>query len=81
MTPSLNIISARNMLAVGQPEGIAAKQKESKSESVTKPALHSWRSVWRIGTLFETFVGVFVVFYLFAVIALAGALLFYTFKQ
>jgi hypothetical protein len=81
MTPSLNIISARSMLAVGQPKRIAARQKESKSVSVTKPALRNWRSVCRVGTLFETFVGVFVVFYLFAVIALAGALLFYTFKR
>jgi hypothetical protein len=69
------------MLAVGQPKTIAAKQKESNRVSVTKPALHSWRSVWRVGTLFEMFAGVFVVFYLFAVIALAGALLFYTFKR
>ena len=81
MTPSLNFISARSMLAVGQPKRIAAKQTESNRVSVTKPALHSWRSVWRVGTLFEMFAGVFVVFYLLAVIVLAGALLFYTFKR
>ena len=81
MTPSLNIISARSLLAVGQPKTIAAKQTELKSVAVTKPALHNWRSVWRVTTLFEAFAGVFVAAYLFAAIALAAALLFYTFNR
>ena len=81
MTPSLNIISARCLLAVGQPKTLAAKQKELKSAAVTKPAIHSRRSVWHVTALLETFAGVFVVAYLLAAIALAAALLFYTFNR
>lgn len=81
MTRSINIISLRSMLAVGQPKTIAANPKDSKSVRVTKPAFQSWRSVWHVTTLLEAFAGVFVVFYLFAVAALGAALLFYTFNR
>jgi len=81
MTPNSNFISACDMLAVGEPKTIAAKQSVLRSVTVTKPAARSWRSVWRVTTLFEMFGGILVVFYLFAVTALSAALLFYTFNR
>ncbi|MGA7129787.1 MAG: hypothetical protein WBZ19_25965 [Chthoniobacterales bacterium] len=81
MTPSLNISSIHSMLTVGQPTTIVTKQKESKSVTVARPALRSWRSVWRLTSLFEAFAGILAVSYLFAAITLAGALLFYTFNR
>ena len=80
MTPSLIIISDRSTLAVGQ-KAIAAQQKEFKSVTVTQRAFQSWRSVWRVRTLFEAFGGILVVSYLFAIAALGAALLFYTFNR
>lgn len=69
------------MLAAGQPETIVADQTELENVRLTKPAFPTWRLVWHVPTLLEVFVGIFVVFYLSAAVALAGALLFYTFKQ
>jgi hypothetical protein len=81
MTPSLNIISVRSMLAVGQPKTITANRKEFESVTATKPAFQNWRSVWRVTTFFETAGAILVVFYLLAIVALCGALLFYTFNR
>ena len=81
MTPSLNIIPVRSMLAAGQPAPIGAEQTELKSAKLAKPAFRTWRSVWQATTLFETFAGIFVVFYLLALVALSCALLFYTFNR
>ena len=69
------------MLAARRPETIAAEQTELENVRLTKPAFLTWKLIWQVPTLFEVFVGIFVVFYLSAAIALAGALLFYTFKQ
>jgi hypothetical protein len=68
------------MLAVGQPETIVSKQRKFKSLKVAE-LVQSWRSVSRVTTLFETLAGIFLVCYLLAAIALAGALLFYTFNR
>jgi hypothetical protein len=81
MTPSLNMSSIDSMLAVGQPATIVTEPKESKSVTVTRRALRSWRSVWRVFNLFEAFAGILAVSYLFAATVLAGALLFYTFNR
>jgi hypothetical protein len=81
MTSSLNIISAPSLLAAGQPVTLAAEQTEFKSARVAKPAFPNWRLIWGITTLFEVCAGIFVVFYLIAAVALAGALLFYTFTR
>ena len=81
MTPSLNMISARSMFVDGQPATIAARQTEFRSARAEKPALRTWRSPWRITALFEAFAGIFIVFYLLAATALAGALLFYTLNR
>ena len=81
MTSSLSIISARSMLAAGQPATIATEQTEFKSAKVAKLTFPNWRLIWGITTLFEAFVGIFVVAYLFAAAALAAALLFYTFTR
>ncbi|MBV8212041.1 MAG: hypothetical protein JOZ08_02300 [Verrucomicrobia bacterium] len=81
MTPSLNIICVRAMLAAGQPNTIAAKENDFKNVTVTKPACQSWRSVWRLTSLFEAFGAILVVSYLLGVVALSGALLFYTFNH
>lgn len=80
MTPTLNIISARSMLAAGQPKTIAFKQRRFKSLKVAK-LVQNWRSILRLTTLFEAFAGIFLVSYLLAAIALTGALLFYTFNR
>ena len=80
MTPRLNTSSIRSILAVGQPTTVT-KQKESESVTVTRPAIRGWISVWRVTSLFEAFAVVFVVAYLLALVALSGALLFYTFNR
>jgi len=79
MTPSLNISSIRGILAVGQPTTVT-EQRESESVRVTKPAINRI-SVWRVTSLFEAFAMVFVASYLLALVALSGALLFYTFNR
>lgn len=81
MTPSLHIFSTRNMLTLGQPKTIAAKRTEFESITGTKPASQSWRSVWRVTSLFEASAAIFLVFYLLALVALSCALLFYTFNR
>jgi hypothetical protein len=69
------------MLAAGQPNTPAAKRNDFKSVIVPKSAFQSWRSIRHVPTLFEALAGVLVVSYLFAVGALGGALLFYTFNR
>ena len=81
MTPSLDIFLARSILTLGQPRTIAAKRTEFESVTGTKLASQSWRSVWCVTSLFEAFAAIFVVFYLLALVALSGAVLFYTFSR
>jgi len=82
MMPNLNISSADSMFAVGEAPIIVALQDEHKKDVKGAKTFPQLKPLARLSTgLFEGLVCVFAVFYLLAVAALSGALLFYTFTR
>ncbi|MBV9877441.1 MAG: hypothetical protein JO025_22120 [Verrucomicrobia bacterium] len=82
MMPNLNIGSTGNVFAVGEAPVIGALQDAYKKDVKDAKTFPQLKPLARLSTgLFEGLVCVFVVFYLLAVVALSGALLFYTFTR
>ena len=82
MTPNLNIGSAGNIFAVDEAPVIVALQDEYKKDKNGAKTFPQLKPLARLSTrLFEGLAGVFAIIYLLAVVALSGALLFYTFTR
>ena len=82
MPRNLNISSAANSFAVGEVPVIVALQDEYKKKVNGAKTFSQLKPLARLSTvLFEGLAGVFAIFYLLAVVALSGALLFYTFTR
>ncbi|MBV9874222.1 MAG: hypothetical protein JO025_05800 [Verrucomicrobia bacterium] len=82
MTPKLNSSSAGSAFAIDALPAIVALQDENQKDvNRAKTFLRLARLVKPTTGLFEGLAGVLAVFYLLAVVALSGALLFFTFSR
>jgi len=82
MMPNLNTTSAGSLFAVEAAPGSVALQNEYKKDVNGANIFPRHKLLARLATgLLEGLAGVFAVFYLLALVALSGAVLFYTFSR